>query len=370
MDLSALQRRLLPCDMEVPFVFVSYSAADKEVVWADVAELQRRGYNVWIDEANLDKSKASWKEDALKAIEDYNCALLLFYVSASSLTSQPCLNELDRTAAEATQETHLGRVEFVAVDAEPVGDMGEFIAGLQRRIEQSDTSSQEKSRKTRILFRFTTHWFHENNEKVRIHPRQEKNRVGDYYSDLERELNRNRRAIRLPPSKLKQRMSPEKLYRYGVECVMNHKEELAAGLLEAGAESYAPSALLLAHLYHAGAPGVAQDPKRAEKLWGAVEQHIPAHQWEQTGMEYDKGKFYSEALAYFLAYGEKLGDAESLFLASKMWIKKGSQPQALAALRLSAKLGSDKARQFLTRLYSYDEDEVYRHAYRDEAAVK
>ena len=97
MDLSMLHQQLIPCDMEAPFVFISYSSSNKEIVWADAVELQKRGYNLWIDEANLDKSKSSWKDDALKAIEDYNCALLLFYVSRNSLTSESCLNELDKT---------------------------------------------------------------------------------------------------------------------------------------------------------------------------------------------------------------------------------------------------------------------------------
>ena len=228
MDLSALKQKLLPCDMDSPFVFISYSAADKELVWTDVFELQQRGYNIWIDEANLDKSKDSWKEDALRAIEDYNCALLIFYVSRNSLTSEPCLNELERTIAQATQETHLGKVDCIAIDAENVGNMGDFVSNVGLQIERSGISSTEKSQKTRILFRFKTNWFREDNEKVRIHPKTEKKRLGDYYLDIEKELNRNRREIRL---------TPEKLYRSAVRCIVDNKYGYAKAFLEAYRES-------------------------------------------------------------------------------------------------------------------------------------
>ena len=73
-----------------------------KIVWADVVELQHRGYNLWIDEANLDMTKDSWEEDALKAIESSNCVLLAFYVSRNSLTSEACLNEIETTKGELT----------------------------------------------------------------------------------------------------------------------------------------------------------------------------------------------------------------------------------------------------------------------------
>ena len=370
MDLSTLHENLLPCDMDSPFVFVSYSSADREVVWTDVSELQQRGYNVWIDEANLDKSKDSWKEDALRAIEDYNCELLLFYVSHNSLTSEPCLNELEKTIDGPTQETHLGRVEYIAIDAENVGNMGAFIQKISTRIESSGLSSAEKSQMTRVLFHFKTKWFQENNEKVRIHPKAEPNRITDYYSDIEREFGRNRREVRLPPDKLRLRVSSERLYRYAIECIIKNRPKYAKVLLEAGAPLYTPPAFLLAHIYYTGGLDVPEDADRAKRIWDEIERKTPVDQWKKAAIEYDRNKFYSEAVACFLAYGERKEDPESLFMASKMWLKKGCQSQALIALRLSARMGSDKARGFLSQLYSYDEEEVYKHAFRDEAPVK
>ena len=39
--LDDLKEHLLPCDTNAPFVFISYSAIDKPVIWADVVELQK-----------------------------------------------------------------------------------------------------------------------------------------------------------------------------------------------------------------------------------------------------------------------------------------------------------------------------------------
>ena len=46
--------------------------------------IQQLGYNVWLDEKNRDKTKASWTEDALAAISDLDCLLVVFYVSQYS----------------------------------------------------------------------------------------------------------------------------------------------------------------------------------------------------------------------------------------------------------------------------------------------
>ena len=68
MDPKELSAQLKPCDILQPYAFVSYSSRDWFRVCTDVCELQSRGYNIWIDEKNLDKTNRSWKEDALGAI--------------------------------------------------------------------------------------------------------------------------------------------------------------------------------------------------------------------------------------------------------------------------------------------------------------
>ena len=83
--MSEILKQIISCDVQKPYIFVSYSSNDKEVVWADVLEFQKQGYNVWLDEKNLDKTKASWKEDALLAIQDMYCMLVVFFMLVSLL---------------------------------------------------------------------------------------------------------------------------------------------------------------------------------------------------------------------------------------------------------------------------------------------
>lgn len=115
MQPSEILKQIKLCDLDEPFVFISYSSQDNQRVWADALRFQQMGYNVWLDEKNLDKTKPSWRDDALEAIRDFNCALLVYYVSRSSLVSQACFNELECTVEDTTQAIHNGPVKFIAV---------------------------------------------------------------------------------------------------------------------------------------------------------------------------------------------------------------------------------------------------------------
>ncbi len=172
------------CDMEQPFVFVSYSSKDAERVCMDVLELQKRGYNVWIDNKNLDKTKPSWKLDALEAIKDYNCAMLIFYVSRHSLTSISCFDEVMETMSQETSEIHFGPVKFICIDTEEIGNINDCVKMIASEIRNSDYSKIIKAEQTRILSQFEKRLFNSNNERVRIHPANEVNRKSDYYTDI------------------------------------------------------------------------------------------------------------------------------------------------------------------------------------------
>ena len=132
-----LVRSLKPCDASKPFVFISYSEEDDDIVLKDVQELQRRRYNIWLYKANKQSTNSSWTEDTRQAIHNACCMLVVFYVSRNSLCSQPCLEELQEAASEQTKETHLGKpLEWIAVEAEPVegNDIGTFIANTHRQL--------------------------------------------------------------------------------------------------------------------------------------------------------------------------------------------------------------------------------------------
>ncbi len=184
MGLSELIQRIRPCDTNQPYVFISYSSADRELVWNDVCEFQRRGYNIWLDEKNLDKTKDSWKQDALTAIEDMECMLLVFYVSGNSLRSDACFRELCKTVADSTKAMHFGPVKFIAVDAEPVGDITAFTQKVFESIRNSGVEKEERRKQALALDGFMRQFFNSNNEKVRVHPKDEVNRKMDYYEEI------------------------------------------------------------------------------------------------------------------------------------------------------------------------------------------
>lgn len=185
MDAAGILSQIRPCDRDNPYIFISYSANDHLLVWEDVLMFQRLGYNVWLDERNLDKTKVSWTDDALEAISDLDCMLLLFYVSGSSLTSEPCYRELKQTVDTQTMRIHFGPVRFIAVDAENVGDISRFTHQLHSDLmHRKDISKQEKTNRAIILSQFCDEFFALNNERVRIHPKSEPNRKSNYYADI------------------------------------------------------------------------------------------------------------------------------------------------------------------------------------------
>ncbi len=113
LDLNVLLQKIRPCITKSPYIFISYSSADRERVWTDVLEFQNRGYNVWLDEKNVDKSKPSWKDDAINAVVGLNCRLVVFYVSKKSLSSVPCYNEMCATSSEEARHIHNGELKFI-----------------------------------------------------------------------------------------------------------------------------------------------------------------------------------------------------------------------------------------------------------------
>lgn len=184
-DLNRILSQIKPCDTSKPYIFISYSSRDRETVWADVLSFQQSGYNIWLDDRNLDKTKDSWKEDALRAINRRRCQLLLFYVSAASLCSEPCLRELRELSSERTVTNHLHPVPFLAVDVEDVGDIVSFCDQVHMRLDDEIENEDEFEQKARTLREFRMDFFKDSNERVRIHPRSEPGRKGDYYEDIE-----------------------------------------------------------------------------------------------------------------------------------------------------------------------------------------
>ena len=184
MQLSDVLKAIQPCDIDRPYIFISYSAKDQERVWQDVLHFQQMGYNIWLDEKNLDKTQDSWRSDALTAIRDMNCSLLVFYVSRNSLVSQPCFSELSCTVEDYTRAVHFGPVKFVAVDVEPIDDIVQFSRDVYNEIRGKDIPKSEKTTQAITLNNCIEQFFNSNNEKVRVKPHGMPNRKMDYYEEI------------------------------------------------------------------------------------------------------------------------------------------------------------------------------------------
>ncbi len=95
-----------------PYVFVSYSHDDADAVYPELRWLKQQGFNIWYDEGI--SAGAEWRQEIALAIQ--NCALLLFYVSESSVNSPHCIRELNFALDEARPHlaVHLEPAELPA----------------------------------------------------------------------------------------------------------------------------------------------------------------------------------------------------------------------------------------------------------------
>lgn len=200
MQLSDVLKAIQPCDMDKPYIFISYSAKDQTRVWQDVLRFQQMGFNVWLDEKNLDKTKSSWRTDALNAIRDMNCSLLVFYVSRHSLVSQPCYSELSCTVEDYTKAVHFGPVKFVAVDVEPIDDIVRFSRDVYAEIRSKDIPKSEKTTQAITLNNCIEQFFNSNNEKVRVKPYDMPNRKMDYFEEITAAFPDETRVLTVAPA--------------------------------------------------------------------------------------------------------------------------------------------------------------------------
>jgi len=74
-----------------PYIFVSYSHKDSQLVFAEVKRLNELGYNVWYDEGISPGNE--WTEEIASALE--HCALFVVFFTPNSAESDNVQNEID-----------------------------------------------------------------------------------------------------------------------------------------------------------------------------------------------------------------------------------------------------------------------------------
>ncbi len=74
-----------PCDLEKPFVFISYSHMDAKYILNDAVELKKRNINLWLDYDRLDGGREdndqTWISKVTEVLKSSNCLGVIFYLS-------------------------------------------------------------------------------------------------------------------------------------------------------------------------------------------------------------------------------------------------------------------------------------------------
>ncbi|MBC8062437.1 MAG: toll/interleukin-1 receptor domain-containing protein [Clostridiaceae bacterium] len=84
----------LKFDSEKPYLFISYSSKNVEIIKSNVEYLQKKySINIWYDE-DLTAGE-EWDEEALPILRDENCTSILFFASEDALMSKNVKNELE-----------------------------------------------------------------------------------------------------------------------------------------------------------------------------------------------------------------------------------------------------------------------------------
>lgn len=103
--LQFLKKNLIkdkPCNLDKPFAFISYAhdEHDAQIVRNVFLKLYERGFNLWIDTANIPYDENSWKAAAMEALMDYDtCKAALFFRSEEAMKRDTIQAELETIKA-------------------------------------------------------------------------------------------------------------------------------------------------------------------------------------------------------------------------------------------------------------------------------
>ncbi len=174
------------CDTNSPYVFISYSSKNEQTVHEDVAEFQRRGYNVWVDCANVDLTKNSWRDDVYPAVASANCKKVLFYLSEDSLLSENCAKELEelKKAFDLIPESKKKKKEYPMFTVEAV-KMKSFEELEERCRKKLEGLKKEELAKEEAAIEFIKNtFFSKGNERIRASKFVENGDIDKYYEKI------------------------------------------------------------------------------------------------------------------------------------------------------------------------------------------
>lgn len=138
------QIRSMRANMDEWFAFVCYAHSDSDIVLRTVIDLYRKGYNLWIDVANLPIDEHSWEDAALQAIRSDNCRQVLFFRSRQSVTRPAIAGEL--STASALDHLRGGIITVDIGDENALHGMDAFFSDVLDGTAHLDTVAEEAAR--------------------------------------------------------------------------------------------------------------------------------------------------------------------------------------------------------------------------------
>lgn len=118
-------------DREQPYVFISYTKTDKDLVYPFVERLRENGVNVWMDDL-LGRRAGSWIKDVIPLVVDENRVLTLYFRSESSLINENVCKEIEMSIRVK------GDVSVHIVDLHPHKENKEIHTRLYKQRETRD----------------------------------------------------------------------------------------------------------------------------------------------------------------------------------------------------------------------------------------
>ena len=106
MESSVTLNNIRECDLSKPFVFISYSKKDKELVYPLLNELAAKGVNLWFDKELESEGGKKWAESVGKILIEKNCVAVIFMLSENSLSSVAVFKELCYAEKSSTVFEH------------------------------------------------------------------------------------------------------------------------------------------------------------------------------------------------------------------------------------------------------------------------
>jgi hypothetical protein len=95
-----------------PYIFISYSHADSDIVFSQIEKLQKEGYRVWYDEGI--PTSAKWKKNIEEKID--NCKKFIFFLSINSATSKEVNEEIERFKENKGKQTYINHFVMILLD--------------------------------------------------------------------------------------------------------------------------------------------------------------------------------------------------------------------------------------------------------------